>query len=200
MTHRNGHVEPLAEQPQESPPATNGTRSESLTRLQDGYLKAIAALEDRNESLQQDLNIAQPYCANTAQRATYFEQQNGYLQLELGAARATPDARKAHIVQLEATLAAKNTRIKEKNSQIIRLEQNNRRLEEELKAERSKNKVGGESRRMVPAVGQTSWDRRGIGANGGGKALKKRKLVEFVREGDYDKAVRGGKEDPRVID
>jgi chromosome segregation ATPase len=226
VTHGNGHVEPLAEQLDEQR-ATNGTRSESLTRLQDGYLKVISALEDHNESLQQDVNIAQAYAVNRAQRAAYFEQQNRYLQLELEAARANPDVSKSNLVQLETTLTAKNTRLKEKNTQIMHLEQANRDLKEELKAEKMKNRTGlisketeptmvqTEPRRMPPAMAQTGRDKRGVGAEGWGKKQKKRKLIEFVREGAYDKYARydrveqegedaevvgGGKEDPWVID
>jgi hypothetical protein len=227
VTHENGHPEPLAEQLDEQR-GKNGTHSEALTRLQDGYLKVISALEDRNESLQQDVNIAQRFAVNVAQRAAYFEQQNGCLQLELGAARDKPDVHKAaSIVQLETTLAAKNTKLKEKNTQIIYLEHEIRELKKELKAEKMANRTGfvpkepepmisqAEPKRMPPAMAQTNRDKRGLGANGGGKAQKKRKLVEFVREGAYDKyarydrtqpegeeseVVRGGKGDPWVID
>jgi chromosome segregation ATPase len=226
VTHENDHVKPLAEQLNEQR-ATNGTRSEPLTRLQDGYLKAISALEDRNESLKQDVNVAQTYAVNVAQRAAYFEQQNGYLQLKLESARDNPNTRTASFVQLETTLADKNRRLKEKNTQIMHLEQANRKLGEELKAEKIKNRtrheprmpeptmVQTEPRRMPPAMAQTGRDKRGIGTNEGGKAQKKRKLVEFGREGAYDKyarydrvqqeredaeVVHEGKEDPWVID
>jgi chromosome segregation ATPase len=226
VTHENDHVKPLAEQLNEQR-ATNGTRSEPLTRLQDGYLKAISALEDRNESLKQDVNVVQTYAVNVAQRAAYFEQQNGYLQLKLESGRENPNTRTASFVQLETTLADKNRRLKEKNTQIMHLEQANRKLGEELKVEKDKDRtrheprmpeptmVQTEPRRMPPAMAQTGRDKRGIGANGGGKAQKKRKLVEFVREGAFDKyarydrvqqegedaeVVHGGKEDPWVID
>jgi chromosome segregation ATPase len=130
------------------PVVTNGTYSEALTRLQSGYLRAIAVLEEHNKALQQELNIAHETASgrlalanfNATQRISSLEDENAILQLELDAALSKPNPLRAKISQLYTALAAKNTTIEEKNSRIVHIERTNRRLQEELVAERQRNR------------------------------------------------------------
>jgi chromosome segregation ATPase len=127
--------------------ATNGPSSESLTRLQNGYLSAMAVLEERNRALQQELDNAQEIANgrmalanfNATQRISSLEDEVAILELELNAARSKPSPWRAEIAQLYAALAAKNTTIDEKNNRIVQIERTNRRMQEELLAERRRN-------------------------------------------------------------
>ncbi|KAF1916818.1 hypothetical protein BDU57DRAFT_245406 [Ampelomyces quisqualis] len=176
------------------PPAVpNGTYSESLTRLQNGYRTAISALEAQIEALKQDLAAAHshPIDANTTQHLSDLESENDRLRLELHAARSKPAELKVHIVQLQASLAKKNTTIKEKNSRILHIEQANRRLEVELKAARKNTKDA----EMVAAaaMGNTrASEMNRMEAYGGwperatNPVQKKRKRIDFAKEGHAD--------------
>lgn len=131
---------------QQSAPMSNGTQSETLTRLQTGYLRAIFALETRIKSLQQDLNIArasQGYqnlqgSKEAAQRISNLEERNDLLQRDLNIARARPEAVKQDICYLETQLTAKNYKIKEKNTQVLERDQTIRTLQQQLKQEQKK--------------------------------------------------------------
>ncbi|OAK98403.1 hypothetical protein IQ06DRAFT_350097 [Phaeosphaeriaceae sp. SRC1lsM3a] len=108
---------------------TNGTYSESLMRLQTGYLHAISVLEDRNK---QDRKLER--------QKNNLELQNNRLEAELRAARLWPHTHKKTQRDLELSIAKKNETIKEKNSKINKIEARNYRLEEELRLERKKTK------------------------------------------------------------
>jgi chromosome segregation ATPase len=123
---------------------TNGPLSESLTRLQNGYLHAISILDKRIDTLQQELVIARTKpvegnalaTAEATQRIAQHEAENKVLQLELEAARAQQNAWTAEIRGLKVTLETKTAVIKDNTSRILHLEQANRRLEEELTAKK----------------------------------------------------------------
>lgn len=125
---------------QQPPPTINGTHSEALTDLQTGYLHAISALEARNKALQQDLAIAraaqgyQNVQGNTgaAQHIANLEERNTLLQRDLDIARQVPHATKQDIHHLNATLAAKNQKIKEKNNEALQKDDTIRKLRKEL--------------------------------------------------------------------
>jgi hypothetical protein len=112
---------------EDPPAATNGIRSESLTRLQSGFLHAISILDARNTSLLHELETAR---ANTS-------------SLSLGgqSAGGSPRSSRIEIARLTASLIAKNKTIKERNSTIFRLERMIGSLRADLAAERRKNET-----------------------------------------------------------
>jgi chromosome segregation ATPase len=122
----------------------NGPVSESLTRLQNGYLHVISVLDKRIDTLQEELNTARMKLnernalstTEATQRIAQLEAANEVLQLELEAARAQQKAWVAEIRGLKVSLETKTVVIKDSNRRILRLEQANRRLEEELKAKK----------------------------------------------------------------
>jgi chromosome segregation ATPase len=122
----------------------NGPVSESLTRLQNGYLHVISVLDKRIDTLQEELNTARMKLnernalstTEATQRIAQLEAANEVLQLELEAARAQQKAWVAEIRGLKVSLETKTVVIKDNNRRILRLEQASRRLEEELKAKK----------------------------------------------------------------
>ncbi|KAH7075619.1 hypothetical protein BKA63DRAFT_511925 [Paraphoma chrysanthemicola] len=146
---------------------SNGTYSESLTRLQTGYLHAISTLEERIADLQHDLANAHLHHENcngrvsqdTAQRITYLDNENEYLRSELDAQKTQANAYRAELRGLKVTLETKNAVRKEQVSKILYLEQENRRLKE----------GNGAGRRMAMRVGTESAMRGGMGRGGGGR-------------------------------
>jgi chromosome segregation ATPase len=127
--------------------------------------------------------------ANTTQRLSYLESQNDHLYLELEAARSKPTELKVQIHLLETNLAKKNTTIKEKNSRVLHIEQANRRLEAELKEERRKIRDAEMAAAAATAKVRAEATIK-MEVNGGWPererkpAQKKRKRVNFVREGE----------------
>lgn len=197
-------------QPQAS---TNGTYSESLTRLQTGFLHAISVLEERNKALQNEVNdlrsrqdkINQPM----ARRLASVEQRNDKLEAELRAARMWPYTHKETQRNLELTLAKKNETIKEKNSKINDMEARIRGLEQELISERKKNKrlsaPGGMQNKVhVPT-------KKSTGTSGGTMtleirdrrdSLKAEELTEYpaMKKRKHEESKSGGSENPVVLD
>jgi chromosome segregation ATPase len=132
---------------QDQPPEqTNGTLSESLTRLQSGFLRCIANLEERNIALQEKIervrmapdNWEDKIDLQSSQRICILEEHIAALQQQLDETRARPNSWKAQLTQLNETLATKNKAIKEKNLKIIEIEQRNAQLQRDL-AEARKN-------------------------------------------------------------
>jgi len=145
------------------PVTTNGTHSETLTRLQDGYLRAIANLETQNKVLQQQLdkvratqgtqNVqaqAQAH-GHCAERIAILEERVNLRQRELNNLRSQPQDWKEHLGSLEVKLVEKDEKIKQKNSQVLQQEETIRRLQEELKAERKRNAKPRPSAGAAPA-------------------------------------------------
>ncbi|KAF2829671.1 hypothetical protein CC86DRAFT_464193 [Ophiobolus disseminans] len=152
----------------EQPPRTsNDTHSESLTRLQTGYLRAIAALEARNSALGKELHngrIAQRHTndlanIHIAQQAAQLhlgaqkhiaqlQERNNVLSRELNVLRSRPSVPRVNNSQrafFDEELAKKNKRIQDKNTRIIQLEDANRQLQNQLIAERKRNQNVGAS-------------------------------------------------------
>ena len=136
------------------PVASNGTHSESLTRLQNGYLRAISNLETQNKVLQQQLDKARATQGtqnvqaqaqaqahgHCAQRIANLRERVNLLQREVNILRSQPSTNgKEHIRPLELKLAEKNEKIKEKNNLVLQKEETIRWLREELKAERMRH-------------------------------------------------------------
>jgi len=107
-------------------PQSNGTYSESLTRLQNTYLHAMGVLDERIMRLQQEVEMARPY----VQQTTFLQQQNKQLTLELNASRMINQEMRSK--PLEKKLAEKNAILKDKNKKIINLEQTIRSLQTKL--------------------------------------------------------------------
>lgn len=101
---------------QQEPPS-NGTYSESLTRLQTGYLHAIGVLEERLKRQQQELDFAHA----DLQHMDFLKHQNRQLTLDLNASRSL--AQEMRSAPLEKKLAEKNATLKVKNKKIADLEQ-----------------------------------------------------------------------------
>lgn len=166
--------------------STNGSYSESLTRLQNGFLHAISVLEDRNKALQNEVNdlrsrqdrINQPI----ARRLASVEQRNEKLEAELRAARMWPYTHKETLRNLELTLAKKNETIKEKNSKINDMEARNRGLEQELNSERKKNRKLGTTIEMQNRAHVAS--KRSNGTIGGTTTLAIRDRRDTVKAED----------------
>jgi hypothetical protein len=107
-------------------PQSNGTYSESLTRLQAGYLHAISVLDERLMRQQQELDLAHA----DLQHMDFLQHQNKQLTLDLNASRSV--AQEMRSAPLEKKLAEKNAILKDKNKKIFDLEQTIGRLQNEL--------------------------------------------------------------------
>lgn len=194
------------------PAAPNGTYSESLTRLQNGYLHAISTLEYRNNALQYELNDLRSRHDQVniplTRRLAYEEQRNVKLEAELRAARLWPPTHKKTLRDLELTLAKKNATIKEKNSKINEVEAKNSRLVQELRSEKKKNKELGATIEMQNKAHVAS--RRSDGTVEGMMTLPIRQGTSTVKMEDttnpamkkrkFHECVSGGSDNPVVLD
>jgi chromosome segregation ATPase len=102
-------------------------------------LRAISALESRNEALQQGLNNAREREKIHAR----LEQLSGGLQMKLDKTQEELAGREMEYTRLQTTLTRKNATIKERNMKIIQIEEENQRLRNELNAEKKKNSTAG---------------------------------------------------------
>ncbi|KAH7090515.1 hypothetical protein FB567DRAFT_293704 [Paraphoma chrysanthemicola] len=179
------------------PPMSNGTYSESLTRLQNGYLHAISTLEGHITDLQRDLAKANTHNENcdgrtsqdTARRITELDNENEYLRLELDAQKTKANAYRAELRGLNVTLETKNAVRRQHVSKILHLEQENRRLKEEIRAgRRTGTRMGSESA-MRGEMGRGGGGR----TEGGAEEMRKRKRL------DNDGGYRGRSYDDPVV-
>jgi chromosome segregation ATPase len=101
-------------------------------------LRAISALESRNEALQQELDNAREREKIHAR----LEQSSGGLQMKLDKTQEELAGRKMECTRLQATITRKNATIKERNMKIMQIEEENQRLRNELKVEKKNSTAG----------------------------------------------------------
>ncbi|KAI8934587.1 hypothetical protein NX059_008284 [Plenodomus lindquistii] len=182
---------------QSPPPEASPHYSESLTRLQKGFLGVIAHLEARNASLTEDLAISRSLAAS----ATAIPAPAPTPALSPSSAtKIGPVPTK--ISHLEHTLATKNAMLREKNTTIIKLDREVKRIGKDLEIEKRKN---AQAAKGAEAINQRLYhemmvERRARRAAENGRSrenlgVPERKRRRVGEERQEDDAIRRGRRD-----